>query len=261
MFKTVRVLKLARHFSGSRVLFRTLQLSWRRLTIPLFFLFIAILLFGGAFYEIERGKECFVGQECIWYSKNVLTPELINGAPNGTRILIQNDRPTIVKDLLHATWLALVTFTSVGYGRVVPRTSLGKFVAMIAMIFGACYTAMPLTLVGGQFYACYKEAQTDEAAKTSPSRRRVSSHTNSVTATTHMKLTDEEAIAATEYRRVSILLDDLRELEIKQDREVLVERFDEMVRILEDCINAHVQMCDIIIKIDKDGYRKDTIIE
>lgn len=134
-------------------------MSWKRLTIPLFFLLIASLLFGGLFYEIERGKECFVGSPCLWWNKELLTPELSEGLPNNTRILIQNTRKVIVKDMLHSTWLALITFTSVGYGRIHPNTALGKMVAMVAMVFGACYTAMPLTLVGGQFYACYQHEQ------------------------------------------------------------------------------------------------------
>lgn len=137
-------------------------------------------------YEVERGKECFVGRPCIWNGKDILTDKLVNGALNGTRILIQNDHLTTVKDMLHSTWLALVTyvdtqskcicfetdldldrptdrptcsFTSVGYGRIVPTTAMGKMIAMVAMVFGACYTAMPLTLVGGQFYLCYQESQ------------------------------------------------------------------------------------------------------
>ena len=92
------------------MLVQTFRLSWKRLTIPLFFLFIASLLFGGLFYEVERGKECFVGKECIWKGKNIMTDALANGAPNNTRILIQDEDEVIVKDMLHSTWLALITY-------------------------------------------------------------------------------------------------------------------------------------------------------
>ena len=61
-------------------------------------------------YELERGKECYVGDEmCEWMNKNVLTKELEGDLPIGKRILIQNDRLTIVVDMLHSIWLALVT--------------------------------------------------------------------------------------------------------------------------------------------------------
>ncbi len=41
-----------------------------------------------------------------------------------------------------ATWWALVTCTTVGYGDVVPVTSLGRFVAVILMIFGVGFLGM-----------------------------------------------------------------------------------------------------------------------
>ncbi|GMF38509.1 unnamed protein product [Phytophthora lilii] len=58
--------------------------------------------------------------------------------------------------MLRSTWFSLVSFTTVGYGDLYPRTSLGKMLDIIGMIFSSCYTAMPLTLVGGQFYVCYE---------------------------------------------------------------------------------------------------------
>ena len=39
----------------------------------------------------------------------------------------------------------------------------GKFVAVLAMIFGSCYTAMPLTLVGTQFNRSFNEHKRREA--------------------------------------------------------------------------------------------------
>lgn len=128
----------------------------------LFFLFLGCVVSGAIFYELERGKACFVGHECRWMNKSVLTPVLAQGLPLGKRVLIQNTVPVILTDMLRSTWLALVTFTTVGYGDVTPRTSLGRLFDIVAMVFSACYTAMPLSLVGGQFYICYEAFVADE---------------------------------------------------------------------------------------------------
>ncbi|POM81451.1 Voltage-gated Ion Channel (VIC) Superfamily, partial [Phytophthora palmivora] len=122
----------------------------------LFFLFLGCVVSAAVFFELERGTECFVGHTCLWWHKNVLTPEMSEGLPTGKRILVQNTLLTIITDMLHSTWFSLVSFTTVGYGDLHPRTSLGKLVDIVGMIFSSCYTAMPLTLVGGQFYICYE---------------------------------------------------------------------------------------------------------
>ncbi|DAZ99376.1 TPA: LOW QUALITY PROTEIN: hypothetical protein N0F65_005278 [Lagenidium giganteum] len=155
ILKTFRILKLGTHISGSVVLARTGLLIYQRLMIPLFFLFIGCVISAAVFYELERGTECFIGKKCLWWGKNVLTPTFSHG-PDGKRVLIQNTAPTIIVDMLRSTWFSLVTFTTTGYGDMKPRTSLGKLFDIFAMVFSACYTAMPLTLVGGQFYVCYE---------------------------------------------------------------------------------------------------------
>lgn len=130
-------------------------------------MFLGCAVSGAIFYELERGKECYVGRECLWWHKNVLTSVLAEGLPDGTRVMVQNTKVTIIVDMLRSTWLALVTFTTVGYGDVTPRTSFGKLFDILGVVFSACYTAMPLSLVGSQFYVCY------EAHVKSEKKRRV----------------------------------------------------------------------------------------
>ncbi|RLN89119.1 hypothetical protein BBJ28_00024563 [Nothophytophthora sp. Chile5] len=91
----------------------------------------------------------------MWWGIDVLTPEMSEGLPLGKRILVQDTKLTTITDMLRSTWFSLVTFTTVGYGDLYPRTILGKLFDIVGTIFSACYTAMPLTLVGGQFYICY----------------------------------------------------------------------------------------------------------
>ncbi|KAH7488317.1 Potassium voltage-gated channel protein Shab [Phytophthora ramorum] len=123
----------------------------------LFFLFTGCIIAGAMFYEIERGRECFVGQPCWWWQKNVLTSELAAGLPIGKRILIQDNVKAIITDMIHSTWLSYTTLTSVGYGDLVPRTAIGKFFDVFVIIVATIYSAMPLSLVGKQFYTLYEK--------------------------------------------------------------------------------------------------------
>lgn len=77
--------------------------------LQLFFLFAGAIITGAIFYEIERGTACFVGQECLWWHKNILTPWLEVGLPTGKRVLIQDQRPAIITDMIHSTWLSYTT--------------------------------------------------------------------------------------------------------------------------------------------------------
>lgn len=157
VFRITRILKLTKHFRGTKVLASTAMRIWKPLVIPLFFLFTGCIIAGALFYEIERGKECFVGEVCMWWNINVLTPELASGLPIGKRVLIQNNLKSTITDMIHSTWLSYTTLTSVGYGDLVPRTSFGKFFDIFVIIVATIYSAMPLSLVGKQFYVLYEK--------------------------------------------------------------------------------------------------------
>ncbi|OQR99295.1 metalloprotease family M14B [Achlya hypogyna] len=172
IIKTLRILKITRvrliscggvatdrlvqHFKATTVLAQTALLSWRRLLIPLFFLFLSCIATAALFYEIERGTQCFVSVNCTWWNRQLWTTELSAGLPRYKREQIQISQFTIITDMLQSTYYSIVTFTTVGYGDLRVRTPFGKILDILVMIFGSCYTAMPLSLVGGQFYACYE---------------------------------------------------------------------------------------------------------
>lgn len=55
------------------------------------------------------------------------------------------------EDVFSCLWFSTAAITSVGYGDIVPVTQPGKFITVLAILVGACYTAMPLTVMGGEF--------------------------------------------------------------------------------------------------------------
>ncbi|KAF0708605.1 hypothetical protein As57867_006276, partial [Aphanomyces stellatus] len=155
MLKSLRILKLGKHFTSSAVLARTARLTHTRLMIPLSLLFFTCVLTGALFYEIERGVDCVAHLPCRWLRWDVMTRDIAAPYPPGKRIQIQADKLTLLTNMWRSTWLSVETLTTVGYGHMKPRTPLGRLVDILTMVFGWCYTAIPLSLVGGQFYTCY----------------------------------------------------------------------------------------------------------
>ncbi|KAF0714104.1 Aste57867_4040 [Aphanomyces stellatus] len=86
-----------------------------------------------------------------------MTRDIAAPYPPGKRIQIQADKLTLLTNMWRSTWLSVETLTTVGYGHMKPRTPLGRLVDILTMVFGWCYTAIPLSLVGGQFYTCYDQ--------------------------------------------------------------------------------------------------------
>ncbi|RHY97244.1 hypothetical protein DYB35_006165 [Aphanomyces astaci] len=122
-------------------------------------------IFAFVIYQLEMGTECFVGEPCVVGGK-VLTkmPEATKHMKFHKRILIDSKgNLTQFEDVFSGIWFIIVTITSVGYGDIVPINMSGKFIAVLAMIFGACYTAMPLTLVGSQFNRSFNDYKRREA--------------------------------------------------------------------------------------------------
>jgi hypothetical protein len=62
-------------------------------------------------------------------------------------------------------WWCVVTFTTVGYGDKFPVTWIGRFVAIMMMVTGVFFMAMPLTIVGTAFNAAWEGIQESEKKK------------------------------------------------------------------------------------------------
>lgn len=57
----------------------------------------------------------------------------------------------------HAMWFSIVTISTVGYGDVSPNSVIGKFAASGLIVWGVCYTAMPLAIIGGIFTQVWRD--------------------------------------------------------------------------------------------------------
>lgn len=70
------------------------------------------------------------------------------------------DPNTKMKTFLDALWWCVATVTTVGYGDVVPVTSVGRMVALVYMFFGIAMISILLSVITNTFYR--KKIQKDE---------------------------------------------------------------------------------------------------
>lgn len=106
ILRIFRVLRLFRFLREANVLARALSNSRRKIFVFFSLMLILTVIFG-----------------CLMY--------VIEGASNGF--------DTIPKSI----YWAIVTITTVGYGDVVPHTSMGQFIASIGMLTGYAIIAVP----------------------------------------------------------------------------------------------------------------------
>ena len=59
--------------------------------------------------------------------------------------------------VLSAVWFTFVSITTVGYGDVVPRTSMGRFVTLLCLLVGTTMITLPVAVIGGRFHELYDE--------------------------------------------------------------------------------------------------------
>jgi voltage-gated potassium channel Kch len=164
LLRLSRIFKIQQSIPVTKVLWESISKTSARLTIPYFMLMVVTTILSFVMFELEKGQECFYGQECIIGEHNMTFPAELEGALPGKRFLVNfKGEISSFDDFFSSFWFVIVTLATVGYGDMEPVTSSGKLVAVVAMIFGACYTAMPLTLVGSQFNKSYLEYKRREA--------------------------------------------------------------------------------------------------
>lgn len=111
-----RIFKLFRHMTGFRVLIYTIKVSFNELMLIISFLFAGVLIFASIIFYAE--EETF---------------------------------PSIP----YATWWALVTMTTVGYGDVYPKTDLGYLIGSACVVSGVLVIAFTVPIVVNNFTLYY----------------------------------------------------------------------------------------------------------
>lgn len=117
----LRLLKITRHSPGWRILLVSMKVCIVPLLVPAFLLVLMTVLCSCVLFFAEKKGAWEDGEEGAFES------------------------------IPHAMWFTIVTISTVGYGDVSPNTVYGKVVAVIVIVTGICYMAMPIAIVGTMF--------------------------------------------------------------------------------------------------------------
>eukprot|EP00116_Pleurobrachia_bachei_P015821 sb/3476083/ len=54
-------------------------------------------------------------------------------------------------------WWAVVTMSTVGYGDLVPKSSIGKCLGSVVVFLSMIFLALPMTIIVSKFSSCYDD--------------------------------------------------------------------------------------------------------
>ncbi|KAJ8356863.1 hypothetical protein SKAU_G00196570 [Synaphobranchus kaupii] len=131
ILRIARIFKLARHSSGLQTLTSALKRSLKELGLLLMYMGIGIFLFSAMGYTMEQSH-----------------PE------------------TMFTSIPQSFWWAIITMTTVGYGDIYPKTTLGRCNAAVSFLCGVIAIALPIHPIINNFVIFYnKQRMLENAAK------------------------------------------------------------------------------------------------
>ena len=135
VLRICRVLRLARHYTGVKILILALKASFKELGMLVIFVFIVVLLYAVA----------------IYYAKFFVT-DTFETIPSGY-------------------WWAIITLTTVGYGDMYPKSALGCVVGAMCALTGILATGLPVPIIANNFNLYYRLTSLKEAESWWKTRR------------------------------------------------------------------------------------------
>lgn len=127
--RVARIFKLARHSSGLQTLTYALKRSLKELGLLLMYMGVGIFVFSALAYTMEQSH-----------------PE------------------TLFKSIPQSFWWAIITMTTVGYGDIYPKTTLGKCNAAVSFLCGVIAIALPIHPIINNFVVFYNKQKVLETA-------------------------------------------------------------------------------------------------
>ncbi|CAD7926361.1 unnamed protein product [Amoebophrya sp. A120] len=154
-----RLLKVARYFHTLNVIVRVVQRAAAGLAVLLFVLMLCVIFSASVLYFAEQGD---------WdVEQNAYTR--YNWVQN-------TEEQTPFKSIPHSMWWSFVTYTTVGYGDMMPYSVVGQTLAIISMLCSMLSVGMPTSVLLRSFNDVWDEAiqeQVEQRTQTEVEREAV----------------------------------------------------------------------------------------
>lgn len=187
VIRLARILKLMEASGYGNVggtVWEIMRSSSMALIVPMYFMCLALIVCSALMYKAEQtvSKTCInadgvfpdwdtarssPGNEgCLTEVGCQCSGELVYITRSG-----EEWSSEIFDSIPHCFWWCIVTFTTVGYGDISPRTAAGQWLNVGTMILGIFFLAMPIAIIGeafthawGKVEALRREKKTQVAA-------------------------------------------------------------------------------------------------
>jgi len=172
LVRLFRIFKLGRYSSGLQLMMVALKNSSQALWVLCFFLGMGMLLFSSMIYYVEK---------MMCPERPLLAAEPLDDGSPRTQLdqyleecharresqhglcCDEHDAPLDFPSIIEASWWAIVTMTTVGFGEVRPRTAPGMLVGTLTMLSGILLIALPIAIIGRKFQEAYEKHQPRDA--------------------------------------------------------------------------------------------------
>ncbi|KAJ9453105.1 Potassium voltage-gated channel protein Shaker [Diplonema papillatum] len=147
LLRVLRVLKVGTISESLNSVQKSLAKSLDALYLLVLLISISTILFSSAMYLAETSND--VHRNGTWYTTT----------DAGAEVASQ------FQSIPHASWWAIVTLCTVGYGDAVPQSVAGKVVAAGTMLCGILVVAFPVILIGANFNEIFAEHQRQQSSQ------------------------------------------------------------------------------------------------
>ncbi|KAL4140066.1 hypothetical protein PRNP1_015298 [Phytophthora ramorum] len=166
--RVARVLKMSRYSSAIQVFTRAISISIKPLTMLVFLMSIAMIIFSSAIYFAEFTPDgCradgWMGNCDLDSSGDVNSTEVkysVSAAAAVASVLASDAcvcvDPNPYQGIATSFWWCIVTMSTVGYGDMTPVTWIGKAVGCCTILTGMLVLALPITVIGTNFQKVMK---------------------------------------------------------------------------------------------------------
>lgn len=156
LVRVFRLIKIGRYLQWMRVFGKTLAGSISPLLMLLFILILMLFLYSTLVYFLERGV--WVQDMQAWVDPVACPTWQSGGGPDCAPVLFDSIPSTM--------WWAIISMAVVGYGDMVPTTPWGKLVACTSFFIGIMISAIPISVISGNFHSEYAHMRRLRALKT-----------------------------------------------------------------------------------------------